>query len=77
MFCFCGADAGGVEGAVDKARRYVAINRLVSDTQRFSEHTRGRTGNDSQLWRRRPNSYLRVAVTRLYRMLFLSRCQRF
>ena len=66
---FLCADAGGVEEAVDKARRYLAIQRLVSDIQRFSQYTKENqkrlkaVGQEAELT-------LRVAVTRLYRMLF-------
>ena len=66
---FLCADADGVEEAVEKTRRYLAINRLVSDLQRFSQYTKENqkrlkaVGQEAELT-------LRVAVTRLYRVLF-------
>ena len=66
---FLCADAGSIEDTIEKTRRYLAINRLVSDLQRFSQYTKENQkrlkalGNEAELT-------MRVAVTRLYRVLF-------
>ena len=63
------ADAANLEHAVEEARRYLAISRIVGDPQRLSQFTpdnRKRLqarGNQAELT-------LRVAVTRLYRLLY-------
>ena len=66
---FLCADSDGVEPAVDEARRYLAISRLVGDLQRFSQYT---VENRKRLKSQKDKSELtlRVAITRLYRVLF-------
>ncbi len=66
---FLCAEAEAVEHAVEQARRYLAINRIASDLQRFSQYTKDNQkrlkalGQEAELT-------LRVAVTRLYRVFF-------
>ena len=66
---FLVADAAATDHAVDEARRYLAISRIVSDPQRFSQYSkehRQRLKNMSA----QAELTLRVAITRLYRHLF-------
>lgn len=66
---FLAADADAVDHAVDEARRYLAISRIVGDPQRFSQYSkdhRQRLKNMSA----QAELTLRVAITRLYRHLF-------
>ena len=66
---FLCADTDAVQHAVEQARRYLAIKRLVGDFQRFSQYTKE---NRKQLKAKGQEAELtlRVAVTRLYRMVF-------
>ena len=66
---FLAADTEAVDHAVDEARRYLAISRIVGDPQRFSQYSkdhRQRLKNMSA----QAELTLRVAITRLYRHLF-------
>ena len=66
---FLAADAGAVDHAVDEARRYLAISRIVGDPQRFSQYSK----DHRQLLKNmsaQAELTLRVAITRLYRHLF-------
>ena len=66
---FLAADADAVDHAVDEARRYLAISRIVGDPQRYSQYSkdhRKRLKNMSA----QAELTLRIAITRLYRHLF-------
>ena len=66
---FLVADSNGIDHAVDEARRYLAINRIVSDIQRFTQYTKD---NQKRLKAMADEAELtlRVAITRMYRLLF-------
>ncbi len=65
---FLCADAQTVEHAVEEARRYLAINRIVSDLQRFTQYTKENQKRLKAL-AQEAELILRVALTRLYRVL--------
>ena len=66
---FLVSDTDAVDHAVDEARRYLAINRIVSDIQRFSQYTKD---NQKRLKGMADEAELtlRVAITRMYRLLY-------
>ena len=65
---FLVADAASVDHAVDEARRYLAISRIIGDPMRYSqyskEHRKRLKGMAAQA-----ELTLRIAITRLYRHL--------
>ena len=65
---FLVADSAAVEHAVEEARRYLAIGRIIGDPQRYSQFTRE---NRRHLKSRADQAQLtlRIAITRLYRHL--------
>ncbi|MER3412006.1 MAG: hypothetical protein C4305_06735, partial [Thermoleophilia bacterium] len=66
---FLVADDSAVDHAVEQARRYLAVNRIVNDPARFNEFTKEqqqrlkRMAEEGELT-------LRVAITRMYRHLY-------
>lgn len=66
---FLVADSEAIDHAVDEARRYLAISRIVSDVQRFTQYTKD---NQKRLKAIADEAELtlRVAITRMYRLLF-------
>lgn len=66
---FLVADSDAIDHAVDEARRYLAISRIVSDVQRFTQYTKE---NQKRLKAMADEAELtlRVAITRMYRLLY-------
>ena len=66
---FLVADSDSIDHAVDEARRYLAISRIVSDVQRFTQYTKD---NQKRLKGMADEAELtlRVAITRMYRLLY-------
>lgn len=66
---FLAADSDAVDHAVDEARRYMAISRIVGDVQRFTQYT---TDNQKRLKTMADEAelLLRIAITRMYRLLY-------
>ena len=66
---FLAADAGAVDHAVDEARRYLAISRIIGDPQRYSQYSKDHRKRLKNL-SAQTELTLRIAITRLYRHLF-------
>jgi len=66
---FLVADAAAIDHAVDETRRYLAISRIVGDVQRFTQYTKE---NQKRLKGMADEAELtlRVAITRMYRLLY-------
>ena len=65
---FLVADTGGVHHAVEEARRYLAVGRIIGDPQRYSQFTRDHRKRLKGM-ADQAELTLRIAITRLYRHL--------